>query len=108
MAVIKRKGPISLTNVLAANIYNPPGPEVVRNIHVCNHSDNPVTFSLWVGTTGTNEVGSELFSRQSVPARGIFDWPYPIKLGAADFVVGGADLTTSVLTIVITTEQAAV
>jgi hypothetical protein len=36
----------------------------------------------------------------------VFPWPYPRKLTAADFIVGGSDTTTA-LTITITTALAA-
>lgn len=110
MAVLKRIGPATLSTTLTTNIYNPPGPEVVRNVHVVNHTDSPATFSIWIGLTGANTAGTELFSKQTVPARGVLDWPFPLKLGTADFVVGGVDAVAfaNALTMALTTEQAAV
>lgn len=103
---LKRTGPVALTAVTTTNIYNPPGPEEVRNLHIANKTDNAVTFSLWLGATAANAAGTELFSQVSIPARGIFDWPYPIKMGTADFLVGGAS-TAAALTLTLSTIQVA-
>ncbi len=104
MPVNKRTGPVALSTALGTNIYNPPGPEELRLIHVVNKTDNSATFSLWIGATGANAAGTELFSKQVVGARSVFDWPYPVKLGTADFLVGGSD-TAAALTIALTTAQ---
>lgn len=104
MPPLKRTGPVILTTTLTTNVYNPPATEEVRLIHVVNKTTNPATFSLWVGATGANAAGTELFNKQQVAANSVFDWPYPVKLGTADFIVGGSDTATA-LTIVITTAQ---
>ena len=103
----KRTGPIALTTTLTTNVYNPPGPEETRLIHVVNKTDSPASFSLWVGATGANAAGTELFSKQIVAGRTVQSWPYLVKLGVADFIVGGSDTATA-LTITITTAQVAV
>lgn len=104
MPVIKRTGPVALTLTLTTNIYNPPGPEETRLIHVVNKTDSPATFSLWIGATGANAAGTELFSKQAVAARATMSWPYTMKLTTADFIVGGADTGTA-LTLTISTAQ---
>lgn len=107
MPVLKRVGPVALSTVLTTNIYNPPAPEELRLIHVVNKTDAIATFSLWVGATGANAAGTELISKQPVAARSVFNWPYPLKLTATDFVVGGSDTATA-LTIALTTAQVGV
>lgn len=104
MPPYKRTGPTAMSATLTTNIYNPPGPEIVRNIHIANKTSSPATFSLWVGLTGANTAGTEIFIAQAIAANGVYDWPYPLKLGTADFIVGGASAGTT-LTIMITTEQ---
>lgn len=105
MPPYKRTGPVAMSATLTTNIYNPPGPEIVRNIHIVNKTGSPATFSLWLGLTGANTAGTELFIAQAIAANSVFDWPYPLKLaGTADFIVGGASAGTT-LTITITTEQ---
>lgn len=108
MAVIKRTGPVALSTTLTTNVYNPTGPEELRLIHVANKTDSPQTFSLWLGATGGNSAGTELFSKKSVPARDSFDFPFLIKMGTADFIVGGADVTAAALTVIISTAQVGV
>jgi hypothetical protein len=110
-ASLKRIGPVALTTTLTTNIYNNTSAliyDVVRMIHVVNKTDLASTFSLWVGATGANAAGTELFSRQSVSPRSSFEWPFPVKLLSTDFLVGGADLTNSSLTLILVVEQAVV
>jgi hypothetical protein len=103
---LKRTGPVALTTTLTTNIYNPTQNEELRMIEVVNKTDLSATFSIWIGATGANAAGTEWFSKQVVAARSVFPWPYPRKLTAADFIVGGSDTTTA-LTITITTALAA-
>jgi hypothetical protein len=107
---IKRlAGPVALSNVLTTNIYNGAGGssliyDVVRHIHVVNKTGANVTFSIWLGATGANAAGTEVFNGQSVPANDTFDFYCSLRLGSADFLVGGASAATS-LTITIEGEQ---
>lgn len=106
MPVLKRVGPLSLTITPTTNIYNPPTAEILRNLHIINHTDTLTTFSLWLGLSGQNTVGTELFSRVAVGPRSYIDWPFPIKIGTADFLVGSAEVSLNALTITITSEPA--
>lgn len=102
MPPIKRTGPLALTTTPTTNVYNPTQLEELRQVWVVNKTDNPATFSLWLGATGQNAAGTELFSKEPVPARTARLIPCLFKLTTADFIVGGADTATA-LTITLTT-----
>lgn len=96
---LKRLGstPAAMSATLTTNIYNPASGVfgIIRQIHVVNKTGGAVTFSLWVGATGANAAGTELFNAQSVAANSVYDWYGMLKLGNADFLVGGASAGTS-------------
>ncbi|MHB8459104.1 MAG: hypothetical protein ACYDAK_05370 [Candidatus Limnocylindrales bacterium] len=96
---IKRTfGPLALTATLTTNVYNQSSAliyDVITHIHVANKTAGAVTFSLWLGATGANAAGTELFNGQSVPANGVFDWYGRLKLLSTEFLVGGASAATS-------------
>jgi hypothetical protein len=87
----------------AANLYAPPGPEVVRNIHVCNEGSASATFSIWIGATGASAAGTAIFKSVAIAPGAVLDAPYPYKLSATTFVVGLAS-AASTLTVTITTQ----
>jgi hypothetical protein len=92
---------------MTTNILNPPTATggvgcgsssnyiIVRHIHVANKTGGSATFSLWLGATGANAAGTELFFEKSVAARDAFDWYGALRLDAADFLVGGASAATT-------------
>lgn len=101
-------GPIALTNTLTTNLLNPPTATggvnggssscfiLLRYLRIVNKTAGAVTFSLWKGATGANAAGTEVVGiGTSVPANSYVDYPYPIRLDAADFLVGGASANTS-------------
>lgn len=91
-------GPLALTNTTTTNIYNQGSStvfDVVTHIHVVNKTASAHNFSLWLGATGANTAGTELFSAQNVPANGVFDWYGNLVMASTDFLVGGADANTS-------------
>lgn len=111
-----RVGPVALTTTLTTNILNPAAAGsgtgytptasyiIIRHIHVENKTSSAATVSLWIGATGANAAGTELFNAKSVPAHASYDWYSPgLRLDAADFLVGGAGTGTA-LTITITGE----
>ena len=104
----KRLGssPVALSSTLTTNIYNPASGVVsfIRHIHVTNKTGSAATFSLWVGATGGNAAGTELFNAQNVPANSSFDYYCTMKMVNADFLVGGAGTATA-LTITIEGEE---
>ena len=95
-------GPVVLSNTLTTNVYNPAAGVVafIRHIHVVNKTAGAVTFSLWVGATGGNAAGTELFNGQSVAANSVFDYYCTMKMVNADFLVGGASAATSLAIVV--------
>lgn len=108
--IVRLVGPIALTNTLTTNLYNPPAltggtPSntsaayaLIAGIHVVNKTAGAVTFSLWIGATGANAAGTELFNAQSVAANSVYTWYAPaggLRMDTADFLVGGASAGTS-------------
>jgi hypothetical protein len=108
MAIIKRlAGPTALSAVTTTNVYNQGSAliyDVVRHIHVVNKTDNFATFSLWLGATGANAAGTELYSKQTVKPRDVYDAYLTLKMLSTDFLVGGSDTATA-LSITIEGEQ---
>lgn len=100
-------GPVALTTTLTTNVYNQGSAliyDVIKHIHVTNKTASAATFSLWLGATGGNAAGTELFNAQSVPANTSFDYYCNLKMTSTDFLVGGAGTTTA-LTITVEGEQ---
>lgn len=110
-----RSGPIALTTTTTANLLNVPtttggtnaGTPIlalyINQIHVVNKGSALATFSLWLGATGANTAGTELYTAVGVPVGGYFnDYFVPnLRMVAADFLVGGASANTT-LTMVLT------
>ena len=105
---IKRIGPLALTTTLTTNVYNQGSAliyDVIRHIHIANKTALAATFTLYLGATGANAAGTELFLGRSVAPNAEFEWyPAGLKMTSTDFLVGGAGTTTS-LTITLTSEQ---
>lgn len=99
---IKRTfGPLALTTTMTTNVYNQASAliyDVIRHIHISNKTALAATFSLWLGATGGNAAGTELFTAVSIPANDYLDWYGNLKMVSTDFLVGGAG-TTLALTI---------
>jgi hypothetical protein len=109
--------PTAMSATMTTNVYNVPASTggvgagltpyaVIRHIHVTNKTAGAATFRLFIGATGANVAGSELFYDQSVAAYSSFDWYGQIRMDAADFLVGGASAGTT-LTIAISGEVGA-
>jgi hypothetical protein len=91
-------GPVALSATLTTNVYNNASAllyDILRQIHVVNKTAGAVTFSLWLGATGGNAAGTELFNAQSIAANSVFDWYGVMKMVSTDFLVGGASAATS-------------
>lgn len=100
-------GPVALSATLTTNVYNNASAliyDVIKHIHIANKTAGPVSFSLWLGATGANAAGTELFNGVVVPANSVYDWYGYLKLTSTDFLVGGASAATS-LTATIEGEQ---
>jgi hypothetical protein len=99
-------GPIALTTTMTTNIYNQGSAliyDVIRHIHVDNKLAAD-SFNLYLGATGANAAGTELFFQYPVAAKGSFDYYCALKMLSTDFLVGGA-ATTLTLTILGEGEQ---
>ena len=91
-------GPLALTTTLTTNVYNQGSAliyDAIKHIHVANKTASAATFSLWLGATGANAAGTELFNGVSVPANSYFDWYGNLKMLSTDFLVGGSNTTTA-------------
>lgn len=104
---VKKIGPVALTTTLTTNVYNNTSAliyDIIKHIHIANKTALPTTFSLWLGATGANAAGTELFTGVIIPANDYFDWYGNLKMLSTDFLVGGAGTTTA-LTFAATSEQ---
>lgn len=105
---IKRTfGPLALTTTLTTNVYNQSSAliyDVIRHIHVTNKTGTAATFTLYLGATGANAAGTELWVAQSVAANSSYDWYGALKITSTEFLVGGSGTATA-LTIVAEGEQ---
>jgi len=100
MSVIKTLyGPAALTNTYTTNIYVPASAlvyDIVRHIHIVNKTAAAVTFRIFLGATGGNAAGTELFYDHSIAAYSEFDYYCALKLTSTTFLVGGASAATSI------------
>ncbi len=106
-----RFGPVAMSATLTTNILNPGTTTggvnstaspygnlrvILTHIRVVNKTGGAVTVSLWVGGTGGNVAGTEFaWQGYSVPANSYVDWYGRMPLDVADFLVGGANVGTS-------------
>jgi len=83
-----------------ATLYTAPaGGGVVRNIHVCNTTAVPATFSLAINGSAAT-VANCIYATFYVPAYGVHDASVSIVLGNGD-TIQGLQGTASALTVTI-------
>lgn len=105
-------GPLALTTTYGTNILNPPAQAaagipsgdvpaqnvmlILTHVRVINKllAD---TFRLYIGATGANAAGTEFAFDAAVAAKGEWNWFGRKKLLPADFLVGGAATTLTLL-----------
>ena len=94
-------GPLALTITYTTNVYQGAGGsaliyDVVRHIHVANKllAD---TFRLYLGATGANAAGTELFFDYPVAAKQSYDYYAMMRMASTDFLVGGAATTLTLV-----------
>ncbi len=100
-------GPVALSATLTTNVYNQASAliyDVIKHIHVVNKTGSAATFTLYLGATGANAAGTELFVAQTVAANSSYDWYGNLKVSSTEFIVGGASAGTT-LTITAEGEQ---
>lgn len=95
-------GPKALTTTLTTNVYAGAGGsaliyDIIRQIHITNKTGSAATFTLYLGATGANAAGTELWVARSVPANDVYDWYGSFKMLSTDFLVGGAGTTLSLV-----------
>lgn len=91
-------GPVAMSNTLTTNIYNQGSAlifDVIKHLHIANKTASAITFSLWLGATGANAAGTELFTAVTIAPNSYFDWYGNLKMTSTDFLVGGASAATS-------------
>lgn len=107
---LKRTGPVALSATLTTNIFQGGGGSAliwdsVRHVSIVNKTAGAVSFSLWLGATGANAAGTEVFGTgRVIAANSAFEWYGAMRMDSTDFLVGGASAGTS-LTILIEREQ---
>jgi len=107
---IKRTfGPLALTTTLTTNVYQGGGGssliyDVIRHIHITNKTASAATFTLYLGASGANAAGTELFLGVSIAANSSFDYYCMLKMTSSDYLVGGSN-TSIALTITAEGEQ---
>lgn len=96
---IKRlAGPIAMSSTYTTNVYNQGSAllfSVIRKIHIANVTASPATFRLYVGATGANAAGTELYYDYPVSANSEFNIYGALRLDSTDFLVGGASLAST-------------
>lgn len=106
----KFKAIVALSATLTTNLLNPPAASggvnagssaqviYLRHVRILNKTDTPVSFTMYLGATGANVAGTEVIGyRKSVPAYDYIDWFGDLRIDAADFLVGGASVVTSLV-----------
>lgn len=106
--VLKRlAGPAHLA-AAAANVYNQASSSVydeVKQIIVANKTDGAATFSLFVGATGASASGTEIFSKEPVPARTSKTYYMRLRLDSTDFLTGLCETGATTLAITVMGER---
>lgn len=104
-----RFGPIALTTTLTTNLLNPPTTTggvnggtpntyiLLTHVRWVNKTATPTTISHYLGATGANAAGTEVFGLgKVVPANDYIDWYGRLLIKATDFLVGGAGANTTI------------
>lgn len=101
-------GPAALSSTLTTNIYVPTSAliyDVVRHVHIVNKTGTAATFTIYLGATGANAAGTEVFGfATSIAANSVFNWYGALKLVSTTYLVGGSGTATA-LTIMIMGES---
>ncbi len=103
-------GPVALSSTITTNIYNNTSALVtstVKHIHIANKTSSAATYTIYLGATGANAAGTELFFQVSLAANSYHDHYCTLFLASTDFLVGGSGTATA-LTITIEGELNAV
>jgi hypothetical protein len=102
-------GPVALTTTLTTNVIAPAAAGaggvgytatatyiLLRRVHITNKTGAAATFTLYIGATGANAVGTEWALGISIAANTSFEWQGQLRLeGANGFLVGGSNTVTA-------------
>jgi hypothetical protein len=92
-------GPVAMSATMTTNIYNNTSAlikDLIDVIQVCNKTATAATFNLFLGATGANAAGTELFFTQSVPAYTTsYFYLNGMVMTSTQFLVGGASVATT-------------
>lgn len=92
-------GPVALTTTYTTDIFTPPAStiySVVTMIHIAEKAGTGATFRLYLGATGANAAGTELYYNVAVASGSYFDAYFNnLVLKSTDFLVGGASAATT-------------
>ena len=110
-----RCGPVALTTTLTTNIVNctvtsfagPTGISspgtlalylILTHIRIVNKGAGAANVSLYIGGTTADAAGTEFaFNGYSVAQNSYVDWYGRVRLDAADYLTGGASVTTTLV-----------
>lgn len=103
-----RFGPVALTATLTTNLLNPPAaaggvnagasPQyiVLKHLRITNKTTSAASFSMWLGASAANAAGTEVIGQgQVIAANSSYDWYGLLRIDAADFLVGGANVANA-------------
>jgi hypothetical protein len=69
-------------------------------MRLVNRSASAATVSFWVGATGGNVAGTEVYvSATNVPANSFIESFDILRLDVADFLVGGASAASTIVAV---------
>lgn len=95
-------GPVALSNTYTTNIANGGGGsaliyDVLKQINVANKSASAASFRLYLGGTGANAAGTELFYDVVIPVGATLSFYFQpgLKIINTEFLVGGASAATA-------------
>lgn len=91
-----------LTGTYATNVYNNTSALIydrIEQINVTNVTNVGVSFRLYLGATGANVAGTQLYYDQNIPAFQTLPFYFQpgLKLTSSDFLVGGASTANALV-----------
>lgn len=105
-----RDGPAYITNA-SDDLYTSPDSALIADvtqIHLVNTSASPVVVQIYIGATGAEVGGTEVYDHE-IPADDSDDVYFPggMPISSTDFIVGDAGTTNVVTATIIGTLRAA-
>jgi hypothetical protein len=84
----KREGPEFIA-ATSENVFNPAAGTyaVITHIHMVNQDASARTVNAWIGATGAEADGTEIFEDLSIAANSTYDYYTRTFMSATDFLV---------------------